>query len=210
MEQYNFQTFGDYQIMRRFRFVLALALALAGLLVWGWAFFPLPRQTLKWLFTPPQLYSAAAGLGLGETRAAQFSLPQQLRPGEEDRVELNFSSADAASPQLPAAYGACNALAEARLEFPGVNLRPQNSIREPLAPGKPAVFYWSLSAVEPGEYEGKLWLYVTFFCPEDRSETRLALLSAPLQVTVSAAPWGAARWLGGALLALAAGVALVR
>lgn len=193
----------------KIRLFAALTAFLVGLLCLGWAFWPLPRQTLEWNFSPATLSGAGGRFLLPESRAASLSLPLNLRLEEEARAHLLFSSADSASPNLPAAWGECNPVAEARLEIPGLNLRPQGAVREPLTPGKNAVFYWSLYAAQAGEYEGKFWLYLTFFCPAEGQETRLALLSAPFLVRAPAIPWTGARWAGVLLLGLAVWLFLV-
>ena len=96
-------------------------------------------------------------------------------------------------------YDTYNVVAVARLDLPGMDSW-RDEIRQPMRPGIPVVFRWSVRADEEGSYRGVVWLHLEFV-PKTGGETeRVVLLSRPIQiesVSYLGLPGWAARGLSG-------------
>lgn len=140
----------------------------------------------------------------------QIETPRYLRAGDAEIVRLLLlpvseppETPQAAPPTLPGDVSFPNLLAastmvaEARLDLAGVEIRPEQTISEPLLPGKPALFFWSVRASQAGEYSGVAWLHLRILSAEGESVIPLSAQEVRLQVRTL---WGlsadTARWLG--------------
>ncbi len=97
---------------------------------------------------------------------------------------------------LPSLAPATNMAVEARLDLAGVEVRPDQAITEPLLVGKPLTFFWSVRALQPGEYHGVVWLHLLLL--NERGEERIPLSAQEIRLDVRTL-WGlsatTARWL---------------
>jgi hypothetical protein len=174
-------------IKRKIRLLLFFLTLGLTLLFGGWGSSGAPRRSqehaLRLLTTEtPQVV-------LGRWRV-QLETPQYLRLGDAGLVRLSLlpleeSSSAPEGPSLPGdvvlpadAFGATTAtrptmIAEARLDLAGMEVRPDQEISEPLFPGQPLTFFWSVRAVQAGEYQGVAWLHLRLLT--DGEETRLPL-----------------------------------
>jgi hypothetical protein len=197
-------------VKRRIRLLLFFLTLGLTLLFGGWGSAGAPRRSqehaLRLLTTEtPQVV-------LGRWRV-QLETPQYLRLGDAGLVRLSLlplgeSSSAPEGPSLPGdvvlpadAFGATTAtrptmIAEARLDLAGMEVRPDQEISEPLFPGQPLTFFWSVRAVQAGEYHGVAWLHLRLLT--DGEETRLPLSAQEVRLQVRTL-WGlsvsTARWL---------------
>ena len=101
---------------------------------------------------------------------------------------------------IPNLYDTHNVWVEARMDLAGVLLSPQGEIREPLLPGEPAFFAWSVKPDEVGTFRGTIWLHLVFIPKDGGAESRRALSAQRVEVrAVNFLGLGGstARWLGG-------------
>ncbi len=194
------------RILRLLFFFLALGLTLIfG--VWGGVGPPrrLQEHLLPVMPTTPQIQPQVI---LGRL-TIQLETPQYLRLGDAGLFRLSLlleeNSGAPGEPSLPGSSGLpaemfsptkLTMIAEARLDLAGVEVRPDQEISEPLFPGKPLTFYWSVRATQAGEYHGVAWLHLRLIT--DGEETRLPLSAQEVRLQVRTL-WGlsahTARWL---------------
>jgi hypothetical protein len=74
------------------------------------------------------------------------------------RNKVNFIS----SPRYPGIIDKVKVteLAEARLELPGIDVKPREIVGQPYHPGGEVVFYWNVKSHIEGDFMGRIWLYV--------------------------------------------------
>lgn len=169
---------------------------------------------------------------LGERRLVSVDAPQWIWVGEVDHVRLALEvdeegriatalgdesrSLALEAPEAPGLYDAYHLVAEARLDLPSMDVRPQGGISEAMQPGRPVRFSWSLSPARAGVYRGTLWVYLNL-APKGGGEVeRQALLALPVEIRGRSAIFGlpvrALRWAGAAGVAfgLVAGFPLLQ
>jgi len=172
-----------------FRQLLTVMSVLLALILLGWGAWPLTQKTLRRELLPAAMQlpaidesSAAPRPAIPGGRILTLRFPENMRVGEAASARLILSEEQPAALQFPDIFQSHNVLAEARLELPGLKILPANSVRQPLRPGQPAIFYWSIIAAQAGRYEGKAWFYLTFLSLSDGSATRLALSAQPVEI----------------------------
>ncbi len=192
--------------LRPLLFFLALGLTLLfG--VWGGVGPPrrLQEHLLPVMPTTPQIQPQVI---LGRL-TIKLETPQYLRLGDAGLFRLwlllEENSSAPGEPSLPGSSGLpadmfsltkLTMIAEARLDLAGMEVRPDQEISEPLFPGKPLTFYWSVRATQAGEYHGVAWLHLRLIT--EGEETRLPLSAQEVRLQVRTL-WGlsanTARWL---------------
>jgi hypothetical protein len=99
---------------------------------------------------------------------------------------------------IPNIYDTHNLVAVARLDMAGVEAY-REAIREPLRPGRPVTFRWSIRANEAGLYRGVVWLHLELVPIAGGPLEQQLLLARTIEVqavTVFGLPGGLARGLG--------------
>lgn len=115
---------------------------------------------------------------LPERRYLKLEFPPRVRAGDSDIVRLTLEVDDQGNIvptaeiegnvvtgeviEIPNLYETHHVAAEARFDIAGLEVRPTELISTPLAPGSPAVFFWSIRPTEVGVYRGTIWLYLRF------------------------------------------------
>lgn len=149
-----------------------------------------------------------------ERRLLVLEWPQTMREKDSDLIMLsiNMDETALATPtlpipepgdegtpvQIPDLYETHNVFAVARLDMVGMEA-DRNDIREPLRPGQPVTFYWSVRASEAGRYRGVVWLHVELVPKDGGNTEEILLLARPIEinaVTVLGMPGDLARILG--------------
>jgi hypothetical protein len=51
-------------------------------------------------------------------------------------------------------------LAEARLELPGLDVKPREIVGQPFDPSGEVKFFWNVTSYVEGDFQGNVWLYV--------------------------------------------------
>ncbi len=142
--------------------------------------------------TPPAPYPDAPAIP--ETRLLTLDYPESIRLGDSDVVRLDFDPKESLpNAPFPSAYERYNVLAEARLEMPGVIVRPKDEVSEPFLPGQPVTFYWNVQPLTEGEHEGTVWFYLHFVPKEGGKDQRVALSAQRVTLRVTSL-WGISTW----------------
>jgi len=83
---------------------------------------------------------------------------------------------------IPNLYETHNVSVEARLDLAGVEVQPAEEFSEPLNPGEPVSFQWSLRPSEVGTFRGTIWLHLRFIPKEGGQESRKSLTAQLVEV----------------------------
>jgi hypothetical protein len=137
----------------------------------------LPQATQTLEGTVP-LTESTPQPAIPESRRLTLEFPPVIRTGDSARIRLQLEVDDRGNItptaivegnvvkgeviQIPNLYETHFVVAEARLDMAGVDAQPQGTVSEPMSPGKPVTFYWSIRPEESGKYEGTLWLHLRF------------------------------------------------
>ena len=100
---------------------------------------------------------------------------------------------------VPNLYETHNVLAEARLDLAGVEVTPSGDISEPMLPGEPVTFFWSVKPEQVGTYRGTIWVHLRFIPKDGGPESRKALSAQQVEVravNLLGLSGNAARWMG--------------
>ena len=182
----------------------------------------------------PLLSAAASDLpteatsipALLEERRLTLEFPSEIRLGDSDVVRLTFEASGdgtlvsspevqaqnpvGVSAQLQNAYETYNVVAEAQLDLAGAQITPYGPVSEPLLPGQPTAFAWSVRPQSPGTSRGTVWLFLIFTDKETGTAIREPMTAQSIVIqstSLLGLPGTSARIAGG--LGLLAGVALV-
>jgi hypothetical protein len=170
-----------------------------------------PRPTAPVVRTP--LPTAAPALP--EKRLVSVEYPKTLRPGDGDIIKLSIELDDrglvtptaeiaghqlkSSSVEIPNLYETHQIIAEARLDLAGIEVHPEESFTTAMLPGKPVVFYWSITAPDSGVFRGTLWLYLNLIPNNGEKPIRLTLLAQRIDVEATSLlgmSGSSARWIG--------------
>lgn len=126
-----------------------------------------------------------------EERRLTLEWPPTIRAGDSDRIYLTLDvdadgnltptvweqghQTSGETVYVPNLYETHDVIAEARLDMAGVETVPHGSIDEPMRPGKPVTFTWSVSPPKVGSYKGTIWLHLRFLPHDGGAETRMPL-----------------------------------
>lgn len=150
-----------------------------------------------------------------EMRMLTLEYPAKIKAGDSDVVRLTLEvdeqgnltptvSAQGKVIQgqvvvIPNLYETHNVLAEARLDMAGMDIRPSETVSEPLLPGQKVSFYWSVLPPGVGYFKGTVWFYLRFIPKAGGAESRQAISAQSIEIEsttffgLGAKP---ARWFG--------------
>ncbi len=126
-----------------------------------------------------------------ESRRLTLEFPPRMRAGDSTRIRLQLE-VDERGNLIPTAvvegnvvvgetiafpnlYDTHRVLAEARLDMAGLEVSPPGTMSEPLQPGLPVIFYWSVRPNAPGRYQGTAWLHLRFIPLAGGEESRIPI-----------------------------------
>jgi hypothetical protein len=72
-------------------------------------------------------------------------------------------------------------LAEARLELPGIEVKPREMVAQPFHPGGEAVFYWNVISNIEGDFMGRIWVYVRNQANSGKEANRYPIAVQPVE-----------------------------
>jgi len=165
--------------------------------------------------SPTEKISALLPPAVPETRTLSLEFPPIIRAGDSDVITLtlevdaqgnltpivssagNVTRSEVVS--IPNVYETHNVLAEARLDMAGVEIRPTDTVSQPLLPGQPVKFFWSVRPADVGKYRGTVWCFLHFVPKTNGQESRQALSAQVVEIDATALfgiQAGPARWLG--------------
>ena len=169
---------------------------------------------------PPEATSEPAPLpspaaGIPEARFVVMEWPPAIRADESDNVSLSLVMDEGGNltataqvegnevrtepVQIPNVYATHNVVAEAALEMAGVIVDPPDEILEPLQPGEPVIFIWSVKPDGVGTFRGTIWVHLRFIPKNGGPESRRVLTAQRIEIrSVNLLGLGGtpARWLG--------------
>ena len=133
-----------------------------------------------------------------ESRRLTLEYPSKIRVGDSDviRLTLEIDTLGNVTPtaeaqgntvtgkivQIPNLYDTHNVIAEARLDMAGLQIRPSETISEPLLPGQSATFYWSVLPTTAGTFRGTAWFYLRFIDKVSGVESQKTVSAQPVQI----------------------------
>lgn len=169
--------------------------------------------------TPISPFAQPTGMPLQpairESRRLTLEFPPVMRAGDATRIRLQLEVDEQGNltptavvegnvvtgevVEIPDVYETHNVMAEARLDMAGMEVSPPGAISEPLQPGLPVTFYWSVRPGAPGVYQGAAWLHLRFV-PKSGGEGERIPISVQFLEIEARSLWGlsggAARSLG--------------
>jgi hypothetical protein len=147
---------------------------------------------------PSQALPVAPPPAIPESRRLTLEYPPKIRTGDSDviRLTLEVDTLGNLTPtaevqgnfitggvvQIPNLYDTHNVIAEARLDLAGPEVRPGDTISEPLLQGQSVTFYWSVHPNTAGTYRGTAWLFLRFVDKISGVESRKAISAQPVQI----------------------------
>jgi hypothetical protein len=151
-----------------------------------------------------------------ENRRLTLEFPAGMRLGDSTRIRMRLEVDDLGNitptaivegnlvtgevVQIPNLYETHNVIAEARLDLAGMQVEPSQAISEPLSPGKPVTYYWSVRPNEAGDYQGSVWLHLIFLPkaggPEERIPVTVQFIDIHVTSFLGFLSGGAARGFG--------------
>ncbi len=159
---------------------------------------PLVIQPTSTAEQPSEPLPVAPPPAILESRRLTLEYPPKIRTGDSDviRLTLEVDSLGNLTPtsevqgnivkggvvQIPNLYDTHNVIAEARLDLAGPEVRPSDTISEPLLQGQSVTFYWSVRPVSAGTYRGTAWFYLRFVDKVNGTESRKAISAQPVQI----------------------------
>jgi hypothetical protein len=166
-------------------------------------------------FPPIQPTSLPLQPAIQESRRLTLEFPPVMRAGDATRIRLQLEVDDQGNltptavvegnvvtgevVKIPDLYETHTVMAEARLDMAGMEVSPPGAISEPLQPGLPVTFYWSVRPDAPGLYQGTAWLHLRFTPKTGGEEGRIPISVQFVEIEAQSflgLSGGAARGLG--------------
>jgi len=133
-----------------------------------------------------------------EPRLLTLEWPAKIKVGDSDVIRLALEADDAGNITptaqiaghqvqgqtvfVPDLYDTHNVMAEARLDMVGLEIKPTQDVAEPLRPGSPVYFSWSVRADDVGTYRGTVWLHLHFIPLDGGQDSRMVLSAQLLKI----------------------------
>jgi len=134
-----------------------------------------------------------------ETRRLTLEYPPKMKAGAESdvirltlevdeqgnivptaQVEGNLVTGETI--KIPNLYETHYVTAEARIDMAGMEIQPPEAIYEPMNPGQPVKFFWSIRPQETGVYRGTVWLHLVFVDRLSGEESRMAVSAQVVEI----------------------------
>lgn len=169
---------------KRFRLAFFFLLLFISIFVWGWIFWP--QYIYDHHYTVPTIQSpllTAVGksdVGVIEEGAieARLSYPVKAHLGDDIRVRLTLIPVDHAY-GARISDGSFHLVAEARLDFPLLEITPGGTVQQPFDFAEPRTFQWKIDLNDNGLFEGQFWMYILIVSSQGETE-RQAVLAVPM------------------------------
>jgi hypothetical protein len=216
----------------RVRRILVLLLFVVSALILVWGIWPFDAGTRTVQIYPqdmrlPEGPETTTIKLIPESRALTLEWPAVLRTGERGGIRLGLeltqggeatATPDTTSGQAPGeslpvedVFDSHYVIAEARLEIADMAYAPVGQISEGLFPGRPVYFVWQVRPDEPGDYQGTVWLHLSYVPIDGGPESRAVLSAQRIDIQAVQLLWfggTAARVVGsvGVIVALVAGL----
>jgi hypothetical protein len=119
---------------------------------------------------------------LGDSEVIRLTLEMDTQGNLTPTAVIEGNVTKGESIQIPNLYKTHNVIAEARLDLAGIEMRPSETISEPLLPGQSVTFYWSVRPRETGHYRGTVWLHLRFVPKAGGPESRKAISAQIIEI----------------------------
>jgi hypothetical protein len=135
---------------------------------------------------------------INESRTLTLEWPPVVHAGDSERIRLTLEvdekgnltpTAEAAGHAvigqpvvIPNLFDTHNVLARARIDLAGVEVRPDGMVSQPLLPGRPVTFYWSVRAEKAGVYRGTVWFFLEFAPKNGGGSSEQAIAAMPVEI----------------------------
>lgn len=161
-----------------------------------------PTQSSPFSFVPniqPTEAAVAPPPAIPETRRLTLEYPPKMKAGAESdvirltlevdeqgnivstaQVEGNVVTGETI--KIPNLYETHYVTAEARIDMAGMEIQPPEAIYEPMNPGQPVKFFWSIRPQETGLYRGTVWLHLVFVDRISGEESRMAVSAQVVEI----------------------------
>ena len=142
--------------------------------------------------------NATALPALPERRRLTLEFPPTVRAGDSELVRLTLEVDDLGDliptaqiggnvvtgqvVEIPNLYETHNVIAETRFDIAGMEIKPTDTVSEPLLPGSSVTFYWSIRPPEAGVYQGTIWVHLRFVDKSNGEESRKAISAQILEI----------------------------
>ncbi len=134
-----------------------------------------------------------------ETRRLTLEYPPKMKAGVEGdviRLTLEVDEQGNITPtaqvegniivgetvEIPNLYETHFVTAEARIDMAGMEIQPPGAVFEPMNPGRPVKFFWSIRPQETGLYRGTVWLHLVFVDRLSGEESRMAVSAQVVEI----------------------------
>ena len=134
-----------------------------------------------------------------ETRRLILEYPPKIKAGTESdviRFTLEMDEQGNITPtaqiqgntitgeviKIPNLYETHTVTAEARIDMAGIDVKPSGAIFEPMSPGQPVKFFWSIRPQDTGVYRGTVWLHLVFVDRLSGEESRMAVSAQIIEI----------------------------
>lgn len=133
-----------------------------------------------------------------ESRRLTLEYPPRIRVGDSDTVRLTLevdtlgnivptaeikgNAIAGQIVQIPNLYDTHDVIAQARLDLAGADIKPEETVNEPLLPGQSVTFYWSIHPTEAGTYRGTVWFYLQFVDKQTGAVSQKTISAQTVQI----------------------------
>ena len=185
------------------RLILAIVVTALSITLLIWSLSPPAHIVRRQSIQPTQMQlptqpAAPQRSAVPETRSLSIDYSPAIRVDETDQVRLTVEM-DKQAVDIPSVYDTHDVLAEARLEMGGIQVRPPDTVSEPLLPRQSVTLFWSVNPNEAGRFKGTLWFYLRFIPKNGGPESRQTISAQEIEIeatTFFGLQTEAARWLG--------------
>lgn len=147
------------------------------------ALLPNPRMIEKVAF--PTEFTLATGQAIAiEPRELVLDAPRRIKLGTSDDIILRLDLLPDGQTTDRESL-AWSVAVEARLELPGLPLKPEAMLSEPYFPGEAMLFSWRLIPEQAGEFNGTLWIYAALLDTSTGIKEQQALYALPIEMIVT-------------------------
>jgi hypothetical protein len=107
-----------------------------------------------------------------------------VRTGDDIKISFLFedNGTHLCQTELADQYPEDNLLIEARLDFPGLQVIPQDTFIEPLSNGSDMQFLWYVSSSSVGIKEGTLWVFINTVHKQNGSRGQYPIIARGIEV----------------------------
>jgi len=197
---------------RRLRLPACAVLFFASAAMVAWGLWPPTSETISLQLEREHMAEPSTGAAANPTGTAKapsadprpldqgvtLAYPRSLRVEDAGLVRLRLADdqpgelipapgshrggARSAATSAPAEPAPQTMIAEARLDLPGAQVRPFDAISEPLLPGVPVEFVWSVRISEPTQHRGTAWLFLVIVEKSTLAQERYAISAQSLDI----------------------------